>query len=226
MNTLILTLTLLLSIGTAKLTQASLRAPDDEDLSGLELQDDGDCAVGCTEEYLADGVCDPMCNYKACNWDGGDCGSDHNQTTCNDACDADMLGNGECDEVCNTQGCGYDNGDCGQKSFVASHPGSSFLELDTEAKAMTAQSTPSLNGAWCGRTWKWTIHNFNGDTSNVSQIKTVEPGQSCNLDVSVSDVTFHNPTGNYCPGCIVQLYFGMRDVFSKGVIEYGLSYWN
>jgi len=77
----------------------------------------GECAPGCPDSWLGDGVCDSVCNVAACNYDNGDCGTNTTTTTpsgeCAPGCPDYYLGDSECDSACNVAACNYDNGDCG-----------------------------------------------------------------------------------------------------------------
>ena len=49
----------------------------------------------------------------------------------------------------------------------------------------------------------------------------VGPGESCSIDLSFEARWRYN-SKDYCPGCVVQLYYGMNGVFSTGVVEHGI----
>lgn len=70
---------------------------------------------------------------------------------------------------------------------------------------------------WAGRKSVWEA-DFNKTGSNVL---CVPPGAPCTIDVRYSATWTHN-SQDYCPGCVVQLYYGMTDVFRTGVVEQGI----
>jgi len=50
----------------------------------------GECAPGCPDSWLGDGVCDSVCNVAACNYDNGDCG---------DTCTSESIYGGHAEET-------------------------------------------------------------------------------------------------------------------------------
>eukprot|EP01043_Picozoa_sp_COSAG02_P021922 COSAG02_NODE_1125_length_14435_cov_97.039411_5_plen_366_part_00 len=70
---------------------------------------------------------------------------------------------------------------------------------------------------WAGRKSVWEA-DLNKTGSNVL---CVPPGARCTIDVKFSASWSHN-SQDYCPGCVVQLYYGMTDVFRAGVVERGI----
>jgi len=72
------------------------------------------CSYLCPSSYLSDGVCDTQCNIYACNYDGGDCGSN---TNCAYSCPSGYLSDGICDAACNVAACNYDGGDCSSNTY-------------------------------------------------------------------------------------------------------------
>jgi len=78
-----------------------------------------DCASGCPDSYLADGVCDEACKNSDCNWDDGDCdvsaaeylGLDTSTTTIESAY-GDFINGGACysNDACASGNCA--NGVC------------------------------------------------------------------------------------------------------------------
>jgi hypothetical protein len=45
-----------------------------------------DCAAGCPDYWLGDGICQDNCNNYACNYDGGDCSSKPTATSTGSSC--------------------------------------------------------------------------------------------------------------------------------------------
>tara|TARA_Y100000310_G_C20699025_1_gene827954 strand:+ start:68 stop:2614 length:2547 start_codon:yes stop_codon:yes gene_type:complete len=94
----------------------------DDDDSSDDTTTTSDCASGCPNLYLGDGVCDSACNNLACDYDGGDCGYDSDSYDAETAgcdygnCPESFIGDGMCDSACNNLACNYDGGDCGSKS--------------------------------------------------------------------------------------------------------------
>ncbi len=80
-----------------------------------------DCASGCPDYYINDGVCDSACNNAACDYDGDDCSYDYDSYDASTAgcdyssCPESYIGDGMCDSACNNLACNYDGGDCGNK---------------------------------------------------------------------------------------------------------------
>jgi hypothetical protein len=66
------------------------------------------CAPGCPNEFIGDGVCDEDCYNAACSDDGGDCDE------CAPGCPTSWINDGVCDEACLVPECGdgNDGGDC------------------------------------------------------------------------------------------------------------------
>ena len=94
-----------------------------------------------------------------------------------------------------TDNCGIDSLSVSQTEFSCSD-------------AIPAMSSLTLNDTvvrgFAGRTVTFTQMNINGTGTNVA---TVEPGSS----VSFSTKWKSQYTSNYCPGCIQQLYIGVKD---------------
>ena len=69
------------------------------------------------------------------------------------------------------------------------------------------------------------VSDFNGRGN--TRVVLVRPGEPCSLSVRYHARWQYN-SSDYCPGCIVQLYYGLghpRDVphaFSTGVVEHGI----
>ena len=91
------------------------------------------------------------------------------------------------------------------------------------------QPAPPVNGpvpripprpshcVWAGRESTWEA-DLNKTGSNVL---CVPPGAPCTIEVKYSTFWRRNAQ-DYCPGCVVQLYYGMTDVFRTGVVEHGI----
>ena len=47
------------------------------------------------------------------------------------------------------------------------------------------------------------------------------PGAGCTIDVKYTAAWRHN-ANDYCPGCVVQLYYGLTDIFRTGVVKSGI----
>ena len=56
------------------LTTQNFTDPCDTESCAYKDRKCGFCASGCFEEELGDGICQPECNNKYCNYDNGDCG--------------------------------------------------------------------------------------------------------------------------------------------------------
>lgn len=54
-----------------------------------------------------------------------------------------------------------------------------------------------------------------------SNVLCVPPGAPCTIEVKYRAFWRRNAQ-DYCPGCVVQLYYGMTDVFRTGVVERGI----
>uniref|UniRef100_A0A7S2N2F2 F5/8 type C domain-containing protein n=1 Tax=Haptolina brevifila TaxID=156173 RepID=A0A7S2N2F2_9EUKA len=78
---------------------------------------------------------------------------------------------------------------------------------------------PTGQCSWAGRQMAWTVEAFNGQR-NTNAI-AVRPGEACVIEV-LCETTWRYNSSDYCPGCIVQLYYGLTDVFSTGVVERGI----
>ena len=77
----------------------------------------------------------------------------------------------------------------------------------------TPTPTPSSNSfpiswGYAGRSTNWTGVDLNGTGGNVV---TVSPGDWVQVNVSMT----YTHTSGYCPGCIVQFYVRMNDVFTN-----------
>ncbi|GAB1598387.1 N-acetylglucosamine-1-phosphotransferase subunits alpha/beta-like isoform X1 [Argonauta hians] len=101
------------------------------------------CAENCPAMWIKDGYCDKSCNNSRCDWDGGDCEGQENQSLqshlsnfwpadiniksnmgdmyCNTGCANSWLADRYCDQSCNVYSCGYDVGDCGLRNFNKIH---------------------------------------------------------------------------------------------------------
>ncbi len=68
-----------------------------------------ECAPGCYDIWIGDGLCDDACNVDACSYDEGDC---EGEVWCATECPDDWIGDGWCDAECYFDACSYDEGDC------------------------------------------------------------------------------------------------------------------
>ena len=68
------------------------------------------CPAGCPRDWIADNVCDTVCNIPECNYDGGDCKSQGRE--CAPGCPDHWIADNFCDASCNVPMCDYDGGDC------------------------------------------------------------------------------------------------------------------
>ena len=95
--------------------------------------------IRCEMDDWQDGVCDPLCNFDDCYFDGGDC-----RQLCDfEKCDYRLLGNGECNAVCNSTECNYDEGDC----II-----SETIVMDTLDLCIDSGCNPDwLEDGWCDR---------------------------------------------------------------------------
>ena len=75
---------------------------------GLAVRSSSECAPGCPDSYITDGICDSACNNAECGFDGGDC------SECAPGCYDRWIANGMCNYACNNAECGYDGGDCSE----------------------------------------------------------------------------------------------------------------
>ena len=80
---------------------------------------------------------------------------------------------------------------------------------------------PKLEGGWAGRKWTWKILSFNGKPTQ-NNVFVVGPGDRCSISVNVK-ATWRFNSHDFCPGCIVQLYYGMENVFYTGIVENGID---
>lgn len=82
---------------------------------------------------------------------------------------------------------------------------------------------PSGDCAWAGRQVQWDVRAFNGKeiVGADQRAFAVLPNQACSITVGYS-ARWHRNRRDYCPGCIVQLYYGMASVFCQGVIQHGI----
>lgn len=82
------------------------------------------------------------------------------------------------------------------------------VKIDKETPTPTSNTNPLPHKVgYAGRDTTWNKVDLNNTSSNVI---TVKPGESINLNVSMSYT--HS---NYCPGCIVQFYVKMNGTFSN-----------
>lgn len=83
--------------------------------------------------------------------------------------------------------------------------------------------SPKGNHTWAGRRMAWTVKNFNG-MKNVegNRVFSVRPGEECSISVAFKTKWRYN-ANDYCPGCVVQLYYGLCKVFCTGVIQHGIG---
>jgi len=82
---------------------------------------------------------------------------------------------------------------------------------------------PKEDHEWCGRKMKWSVKKFNDFYVNEdSRIFAVYPSQECDISVDYQ-ARWRYSSQDYCPGCVVQLYYGMENVFCTGVIERGID---
>ncbi|KAL6073897.1 hypothetical protein QOT17_004592 [Balamuthia mandrillaris] len=72
---------------------------------------------------------------------------------------------------------------------------------------------------WAGRRMLWGDVQFNGRATNCIE---VQPDQRLTIELAYQ-ASWQWNTNDYCPGCVVQLYYGMMGDFSKGIIEHGIS---
>jgi hypothetical protein len=68
-----------------------------------------ECAPGCYDIWIGDGLCDDVCNVAACSYDEGDC---EGEVWCAPGCYDHWIGDGWCDSECYFAACSYDEGDC------------------------------------------------------------------------------------------------------------------
>ena len=77
---------------------------------------------------------------------------------------------------------------------------------------------PTGRCEWAGRRCEWDVLEFCGRRSNIAAVR---PGDDCSLQVRYHAHWGYN-AADYCPGCIVQLYYGLGNSFSEGVVEHGI----
>lgn len=91
-------------------TKVNLDAYNATDHYEEELCKKKDCA-----RKANNGICDPECNFFACNYDGMDCSAGlrpfENCTATPSYC-AHVFRDGKCDDVCNNEACLFDGFDC------------------------------------------------------------------------------------------------------------------
>lgn len=94
---------------------------------------------------------------------------------------------------------------------------------------MSVRDLPTGDGEWAGRRFRMSVLEFNGrrfpgkitDDPSETRVFPVLPGQPCSIRVRYR-ATWRYNSNDYCPGCIVQLYYGMYNTFSTGVVEHGI----
>lgn len=70
---------------------------------------------------------------------------------------------------------------------------------------------------WAGRKCEWSDVSINDGPNHIKCF----PGTELTIKLRFRAFWNHNAK-DYCPGCIVQLYYGMMDTFSEGVVEHGI----
>lgn len=81
-------------------------------------QPPAECAPGCPEMWMGDGICDPTCLNEECGQDMGDCDGGDATTfdmpeECSPGCPLQWVGDGMCDHACaESPECEHDHGDC------------------------------------------------------------------------------------------------------------------
>jgi len=83
--------------------------------------------------------------------------------------------------------------------------------------------SPKGEHEWAGRKMTWVVEKFN-DVANIreNRVFPVRPGAECSISVAYNTRWRYN-RNDYCPGCVVQLYYGLCNVFCTGVIERGIG---
>lgn len=79
-------------------------------------------------------------------------------------------------------------------------------------RPLSVAEVPTGAAEWEGRNMRWEVREFNGRDAMGERVFAVHPGQACTITVRVHAWWQYDPNA-YCPGCIVQLYFGLADVF-------------
>ena len=111
--------------------------------------------------------------------------------------------------------------DCSQlptKVCATSMPHGAPPPRPTRKGALGIVHVPTGRCEWAGRRCEWDVLEFCGGHSNIAAVR---PGDECSLRVRYH-AQWHYNGADYCPGCIVQLYYGLGDVFSQGVVEHGI----
>jgi len=82
--------------------------------------------------------------------------------------------------------------------------------------------SPKGDHEWAGRKMKWTIEKFN-NVANIqgNRVFPVHSGKKCSISVAYNANWQYN-SNDYCPGCVVQLYYGLCKVFCTGVVQSGI----
>jgi len=96
------------------------------------------CHSSCPNAWISDGYCERICNTVECDFDGGDCKSQHernggphsswmldeipvSKTVCATGCMKSWMADKFCDPLCNVENCGFDLGDCGTDQYDILH---------------------------------------------------------------------------------------------------------
>jgi len=82
--------------------------------------------------------------------------------------------------------------------------------------------SPKGDHSWAGRRIAWAVEHFNNvPNTQGHRVFPVLPGAECSISVSYSTRWSYNQN-DYCPGCVVQLYYGLCSIFCTGVVESGI----
>ena len=72
---------------------------------------------------------------------------------------------------------------------------------------------PTGRCSWKGRQMEWEVIDLNGSTARTA---VTRPSQECSIEVAWR-AWWRYDNAAYCPGCVVQLYFGMSDDLNNNV---------
>jgi len=95
--------------------------------------------------------------------------------------------------------------------------------VDGHEQRSTASSNYSVPPSpvtlsWAGRRVTWKNVSLNGEGNYLKCM----PKQEVKITLEY-DAIWNYSSNDYCPGCIVQVYYGMQETFTKGIIEFGIQ---
>jgi len=78
--------------------------------------------------------------------------------------------------------------------------------------------TDPVTLSWANRKITYSEVSLNGQ----GNVLTCFPGDRISVQLKYNAKWVYN-ANDYCPGCVVQVYYGMEDIFSVGIIEHGVQ---